>query len=405
MNPAVLFVDDDANVLQGLRRMLRSQRDTWNMAFADSAAAALREMEQRSFDVIVTDMRMPEMDGAKLLGIVRKRSPATVRIILSGYAEEECVLRTVGPAHRYLTKPCDHEALIDTISGAIGLRTFLANERMREFTSSLSTLPSPPEVMVELLQELRSKNATTNSIAEILGRDVAMTAETMKLVNSAFFALPSRVADLAQAVRLLGVDTIRALTLIAGIYSQFSGDERTAKTIRRLGERSLGIGVVAGTIAEMEHLDPQEIQEAVCAGVLSHVGVLVLIGNYPRKFGKAMDMVENDLEPVFGAERSVFGASHAELGAYLLGLWGFIDTIVEGVAFHHEPSGYQGNRNRIIGIVHCAQAFAKRSGKQVSTTNIKASLDTTFLEATNQLSRVSEWERAAVAVLKRGENE
>jgi HD-like signal output (HDOD) protein len=404
MIPAVLFVDDDENVLRGLRRMLRSQRDTWEMVFVDSAAAALREMAQRSFDVVVTDMRMPGMDGAELLGIVRKHYPATVRIIFSGYAENESILRTVGPAHKYLTKPCDHEVLIDSISQTIALRKFMANDRMREFVSSLRTLPSPPEIMIELLQELRSEISTTNSIAAILGRDVAMTVETMKLVNSSFFFLPSRVTGLAQAVRLLGVDTIRALALIAGIYSQFSGDERTANIIRRLGQRSLGIGAIAKEIAEMENMSCQEIQEALCAGVLSHVGVLVLIANFPRNFDKAMDMVENGLESVFDAERNVFGASHAELGAYLLGLWGFVDTIVETVAFHHEPSDNLANRNRIIGIVHCAQAFAKRSGNKASAIDIKATLDTKFLEATNQLSRVPDWEQAAVTILERGEN-
>ena len=245
MKPAILFVDDDMNVLRGLRRMLRAQREVWDTAYAESAAAALQEMERRPYDVVVTDMRMPEMDGAELLNIVRKRYPGSVRVILSGYAEEESVLRTVGPAHRYLTKPCDHEVLFETIDRALSLRSLLSNDTMREFVSSLRSLPSPPEIMVELLEELRSKSATTNSIAQILGRDVAMTAETMKLVNSAFFALPTRVTDLGQAVRLLGIDTIRALTLIAGIYSQFSGDERAAKIIWRLGERSLGIGVVA----------------------------------------------------------------------------------------------------------------------------------------------------------------
>ena len=405
MNPAILFVDDDANVLRGLRRMLRSQRDNWEMTFAESGAAALEEMEKRAYDVVVTDMRMPEMDGAELLSIVRKRFPASVRIILSGYAAEESVLRTVGPAHRYLTKPCPHTALIETITRALGLRKYLANEQMREFVASLHSLPTPPEIMTELLQELRSKSATTNSIAEILSRDVAMTVKTMKLVNSSFFALPSRVADLNQAVRLLGVDTIRALALIAGIYSQFSGDERTAKTIWRLGERSMGIGVVAKAIAEKEHLDLQQIQEVLSAGVLSHVGILVLIANFPDEFDNAMDMVDRGKLQIFQAERTVFGASHAELGAYLLGLWGFVDTIIEGVAFHHEPSKYQGTQNQIVGIVHCAQAFAKRSGKAAFGQNAAPDLDIAYLERSGQLERISEWEQAAITVLKRGDEE
>lgn len=409
MTSTVLFVDDDENVLRGLRRMLHPMRESWEMEFVDSAEKALAAMEEKPFDVIVSDLRMPGVDGAELLTMVSKTYPASVRIILSGYAEEEAILRTAGPAHRYLSKPCGFECMVEAVSSAVALRRFLDDEGLRQLVSSLHSLPSPPDVFLALLEELRSKNASSTSVAHILSRDVAMTAETLKLTNSAFFGLPTRITDLKDAVRLLGLDTIKALTLMAGIYSRYSGDTATAAIIRRLGNRSLGVGMVARTIAELEHLDQASIQEAMCAGVLAHVGVLVLVANFPLRFRRAVNQVENGVQPIFAAEREMFGASHTELSAYLLGLWGFVDTVVEAVAHHHEPSRYKG-QSKLVGIVHCAQALAKTCGEamargetdELDDIALRSGLDMDYLMASDLIDRLPDWRKAVDEVLRRG---
>src|SRR5262245_37814840 len=97
----ILFVDDEPNVLQGLERMLRSMRHEWEMQFAMSGPAALERLAEQTFDVIVSDMRMPGMTGAQLLTEVSQRHPHIVRIILSGQADQEDILRSVGPTHQY----------------------------------------------------------------------------------------------------------------------------------------------------------------------------------------------------------------------------------------------------------------------------------------------------------------
>lgn len=406
----VLFVDDDQNVLRGLRRMLHSMRDTWDMVFVDSGEEALAAMQARPFDVVVTDMRMPGVDGAELLTAISKKHPASIRIILSGYTEEEAILRTAGPAHRYLSKPCDFDALVEAVSNAVALRRFVQDEGLRQLLSSLHSLPSPPELFLALLDELQSKSASPASIAQILSRDVAMTAETLKLTNSAFFGLPTRITDLKDAVRLVGLETIKALALMAGIYSSYSGDSVTSAIIRRLGNRSLGVGMAARTIAELERLDPVETQEAMCAGVLAHVGVLVLVANFPSRFRHAVNHVENGAKPIFEAERKVFGASHSELSAYLLGLWGFVDTLVEAVAYHHEPRRYRGQRNKIVAIVHCAQALAKTCGEAMARGDVDdldeialmSGLDTEYLRSVGLLDRLPEWRRAVADIVRRG---
>ena len=122
MKRRILFVDDEPNVLLGLKRMLRSQRHEWDMAFAGGGAEGLTLMEKEPFDVVVSDMRMPGMDGAEFLTAVMSRYPDVVRLILSGHSEWELIMKSVGPAHQYLTKPCAAEELKTTVAQAFALR-------------------------------------------------------------------------------------------------------------------------------------------------------------------------------------------------------------------------------------------------------------------------------------------
>ena len=111
------------------------------------------------------DMRMPGMDGAELLTRVMKQHPQMVRLVLSGHSHAESVLRSVGPAHQYLSKPCDAETLKTTVGRALALQRLLSNETMRQVVSKMDSLPSLPSFYDEVLAELRSNNASIARIA------------------------------------------------------------------------------------------------------------------------------------------------------------------------------------------------------------------------------------------------
>ena len=160
MKTKILFVDDEANILAGLRRMLRSQRDQWSMHFASSGEEALSKMQAESFDVVVSDMRMPGMDGAELLTRVSKLYPNTVRLVLSGQSEHERIFRAIGPAHQFMAKPCEPQVLIDTIRRACDLQGQLSSESLTQLVSQLSHLPSLPTTYREVVEELESDEAS-----------------------------------------------------------------------------------------------------------------------------------------------------------------------------------------------------------------------------------------------------
>ena len=190
----VLFVDDQQEILDGLRDALRGQRHAWRMTFAPDAQQALAQMREAPVDVVVSDMRMPGMDGAELLGEIQRDHPDTIRIVLSGYADSLALTRAAGVAHRFLAKPADTEDLVRVIERSCALHELSAQVSRNRTSAALSSLPSAPLAYVELTRMLNDERASARDVAEVVERDVAMAAKVLQLANSAFFG--TRAVDL-----------------------------------------------------------------------------------------------------------------------------------------------------------------------------------------------------------------
>jgi DNA-binding NarL/FixJ family response regulator len=197
MAKRLLFVDDEAMVLEGLRRSLHGMSSAWEMRFAKSAADALQDMADSHFDAIITDMRMPSMDGAELLEVVKRRYPGMVRFVLSGQASKDAVLRSVVPAHQFLSKPCDPVELKNRLTQAFAMHDLLSNDLLQGTVSRLRSLPSLPALYGELTAELQSEDCSVLRVEKIVARDVGMAAKILQLANSAFIGAQGHVANLS----------------------------------------------------------------------------------------------------------------------------------------------------------------------------------------------------------------
>ena len=217
----VLFVDDEPRILEGLRRMLRSQRHDWELAFAPGGETALALMEASPFDVIVSDMRMPGIDGAALLCRVREKYPQVVRIVLSGHTELSTALRVVPIAHQFLAKPCDAQMLRVAIERACHLRALLSDEHIRRTVAALGDLPSLPRTYEALTQALADPDTSLQKVAKIIEQDVGISAKVLQLVNSAFFGVSHSMTNIQSAVSYLGINTLKSLVLSVEIFRAF----------------------------------------------------------------------------------------------------------------------------------------------------------------------------------------
>ncbi len=351
----ILFVDDEAKILVGLSHMLRRMRREWEMVFVENAEQALKAINAQPFHVVVSDMRMPGMDGASLLAEVRRKNPGAVRIILSGYSDEENVLKTVGPAHQYLAKPVSSEELTNSIRRSLALRKFVSNAKHVTWYRASRRFDATA-VFSRVITELERPTASAASVAKIVANDAAMVAGTLKLINSPFFGVTGTVTDVGKAVRLLGFERIRSLVLHVGLFRHFAGNWSIAKLLETINIQSHNIGILASAIARADGLDERTVEECHCAGLLSQLGALVLLDDQPVGFREAAELRETNRISLGEAQARVFGAAQAELGAYLLGLWGFPDSIVEAVAFCQRPSQCQTMPSPIAPILHFANA-------------------------------------------------
>ncbi len=400
MKRSVLFVDDDPNVLQGLRRMLRPMRREWEMAFADGGPQALEILASGAFDVIVSDMRMPGMDGAELLARVKRDHPEVVRIVLSGHSERESIMRSIDTAHQYLAKPCDADVLKRVIGRACRLRDLLRTESLRSLVSRLNTIPSLPQTYSAIVEELQSPDASIQSVGRIIARDVGMTAKVLQLVNSAFFGLRCHVSDPAQAASLLGVDTLKALVLSVHIFSQLDCARVKGLCIEMLWNHSMAVGALAKRIAAAEKLPRESCDHALLAGLVHDAGKLVLAANLPAEYALVLSSAQEQQATLEHAERAVFDTSHGEVGAYLLGLWGLPDPIVEAVAFHHHPGTSPVAEFTPLTAVHVANALA--SAVRPCCAECLAEPDQAYLQTLGVADRWEDWREITDELMAEG---
>jgi HD-like signal output (HDOD) protein/ActR/RegA family two-component response regulator len=327
----VLFVDDEPRVLDGLRRSLRGKRKQWELVFVENGKAALQELGKAPFDIIVTDMRMPGMDGADLLLQAAALQPEAARIVLSGQTEESAATRAATIAHRFLTKPCEPEVLEGTISRTLELRALLGSEQLRQLVGGMAALPSLPSACMALNRALSDERGSIAKVCAIIEKDVAMSVKVLQLVNSAFFGVPRRIASVEHAVSYLGLNTIKNLVLSHSLFAEFGGESLDN------AERQQAQALLASRIARLLVSERQLAQVCATAALLHDAGSLALASRLPRQHRENTERAKREAIPLYLVEKERFGVSHAEVGAYLLGLWGLPHDVIEAVAAHHTP--------------------------------------------------------------------
>ncbi|MBI1757911.1 MAG: HDOD domain-containing protein [Actinobacteria bacterium] len=335
----VLFVDDEPNVLAGLRRRLSGQRSVWEMTFASGGEEALALMAQQPVDVVVTDMRMPGMDGAQLLGEVLRLYPATARIVLSGHAGLESIIAAIGPTQQYLAKPCETDTLVAAVEGVLRIRDMLSCDQIRKALGGVENLPKPPRVHTEMVAVVSTPDFTIADVAAVVERDIATVAEVLKLVNSAFFVIPQPVESITRAVALLGMETVRSLALSGAVFRP-GPQLPESLDVEELRQRGLHAGVLAQRIAVAEGWQHGAPGHAFLAGLLHELGLLVLASGNPGGYEAIRRAALADPGELQQLERREFGCTVGQAGGYLLGLWGFPVALVQAVASQPcQPTG------------------------------------------------------------------
>ncbi len=376
MKLSILFVDDDKDILMGYKNMLFTMRKKWDLYLADTVSKALEILNHNKIDIIVSDLKMPGLDGNDLLSIVKEKWPNIIRIVLSGHQDYSKIFTTTQNAHQFLSKPCDGAMLKAKIQRTYLLQGFMRDQRLKGIISGIDNLPTLPKIYMDLEKALSSEKSSMREIADIISHDITITAKILQLVNSAFFGLPTTISNISQAVQYLGINIIKSLVIYIKVFSMV--DESPDKRIfyKNIWEHSYKVANAAKAIAIAENFDKAEVEEAFLSGLLHDIGKIIMtkMDDYPKK---VLDHSKNNNISFSDAELDLLETSHAEAGAYLLGIWGLPDRIVESVAFHHFPSLISDMKFDTLAALHVANSIVGNTefdNDYINVLNIKSDI-------------------------------
>lgn len=394
----ILFVDDNVHILEELRDKLTGRVPEWEFHFAGNAGQAVSLIQQKAFDVVVTDNDIGGITGNELLRVAARTIPGAIRISLAECDNPEEIFQGSSLAHQYITKPCDADSLLSALLSVFELRGAMSTPEITHLLNCIQTLPSMPTLYMEIMAELRSPSSSLQRVGNIVSKDIAMTAKVLQLANSAFYAFNQRITDPGHAVMILGSGTITTLALTLGVFAR-AGGRVGALDINDLMDHSTVVAYTARELAVLEGLDTPVANIAFLSGFLHDVGRLILADNFPSEYSEANRMIKEDGVTILEAERRMFGATHADIGAYLLNLWGLPDPVIETVLRHHTPDSSMDTSFSPLTAVHLANNLAN----SVTGRREASDIDASYISRLGVDIRHESWEeifRRAVGVLE-----
>lgn len=341
----VLFVDDEVSVLRAIRRGLRLRCKDWNLTFTESPLQALELIRENPPHLVVSDKRMPEMDGVQFLKVLAEEEPQIVRVMLSGDTSGESAAEAAVVSHILLAKPFDLDELAEMLKRANCLRQLPLSHTQKQTLGSLQGLPVLPDTYQKLQAYLGKGEIDTAKVALIVSEDVAVLSKLLQLANSPFFGFSSPVKTAHETVIRLGVDMIRQLVLCIGLFHR---DEENAEQHKRLFDYAQR---VAGLMAEFSRnagYEQTRVENAFMLGLLHNIGCLA---------------------PCCGPASS----DCPLISAYLLKLWGFNDALVEQILYQDRPLETE-DLNGFVADLYAAKMWISGEKEGQSTEEITASI-------------------------------
>ncbi|MEO8427189.1 MAG: response regulator [Verrucomicrobiota bacterium] len=391
----LLFAGGDRELHQDLQKHFNGPASEWQATLVQSRTEALSAMAIAPYDAIIAEVDLPGLNGAQLLDEVMRLYPKTLRFILSELSASQATMTCVGTAHQFLLKPTDAQTVKCALERAFALETWLPSDAVQSLMSSIRKLPSPPNLYFKVVKALESPLSSVETVGGLIAEDVVMSAKLLQLVNSAVFGLQLQVAHAGEAVAYLGVETTKSLILLAHTFSYFDEVRASGFSIDQLWRHSLATGHYAHRIADAESVDPEMINQAFTAGMLHDIGKLILAANLPAKFSKVVALARQQKVELWQVERELFGATHAEVGACLLGIWGLPLPIVEATALHHHPAQLLSKTFCPLTAVHVANALEHAAQRKDFDATLV--VDGVYLEELGLTGRLEEWQQVCEA--------
>lgn len=382
---SVLFVDDEPLMRELYCNLSKELGAEFHVRTVSGGTEALEALAVEPVDIIVSDLSMPEMPGGEFLTTVERLYPDSMRVVISGVADELAVARCLMYGHRYFQKPLDLKEIATLVRRVSKHRKVIRSDRVKKIVGRSDVLPTPPETYLRLTELLQEADSSLEEVARVVESDPGLTAKLLQVVNSAAFSYGSQLTTVQEAVQMAGVEIVRSLLLVLQARNFAEKRIKNKQLVSAFWKHSLETGARCRALSRAEHLDLQEQATCFTAGLLHDIGKLVLAASEEKEYGDMVAASARERIPLFKKELEVYEATHADIGAYLLGLWGLPDAIVHAVERHHSLAADLGTDFSPTLCVHVAQNLSPSADR-------RAEVDQTFLNEAGLDSRVGAWE-------------
>lgn len=337
MGRSILCVSDQEDTLNICKDIFKSYNPKWGICYAENLRSALILFEQNPFDLVVADARMAGNDGLTLLNGIMRSAPLTNRIAIADDRNRQYLKNSLNLVHQWVMADDLKAKLRGAVERVLVVSDICGSQDIKDLLSEIEVIPSIPSLYKEMLQLLNDDEASIHDVGHLIASDIAMTAKVLQLVNSAFFGLCRRIHSAEEAAVFIGIDTLKGLVLSLQAFAALSVDGISDQYVDEMWRHAVTTAAFARSVAMCETKDKELINSAFTAGMLHDIGRLLLMDNMPKKYLRYVECLSRDTEAEIKLERIIFGATHQEIGAYLLNTWGLPNSIVDPVLFHHNP--------------------------------------------------------------------
>ena len=357
MNKSILFVDDERQILSSLKRTFAGSG--FDICLAESGEEALSIIENRAIDLVITDVRMPGMNGYQLLKEIKANYPSIIRVVLSGYNDEDLVVQIQrnSLAKRYLLKPWKNQELIRTVEQIFSVEEALKKRNLLELVNKIEFIPLPGNTCVQL-NALAEQDAGIDEIDKTIESDQSLTAKILQVANSAGYGM--RTGSVRQAIEFLGLTNVMNILLSAAAFNndRVVSNPCLNKDIDILWKHAILTNKILAYL--YKRITGHPIPDMCSmAGLLHDIGKVVLIYNFTDKYLKAAAAIKDDKDLYYYYEKMEFiDISHQEIGAYLLNWWELPQIMVESALYHHDPLDENVTDKKLMCLLNIADIYS-----------------------------------------------
>jgi len=351
----ILIVDDEIQILKSLTRMFM---DTdYRIYTAQNSNDALSIIESEGIDMIISDMRMPLVDGYRLLNIVKEKYPKIIRILLSGYTEEKPMYRALlhNLAKLYIFKPWNNNDFLMNVKKLFENEAQLNSKDLIDIIDDLDQIYDSPGNCNEIIARLNEEDL--NEVINLIESDPDISSCLLEVSQTAIYGVMPN--SIRQAAQYIGLPNLKSFIYWASLKSSLKSDKADGGAFDTLQTHSYLTSRIFLFIYEA-FLHKQPPEASMFAGLMHNIGLLIQLNSLRKKQSSGFG-ADASIEKLIQLDHEDYQHSHQMVGAHFIDIWDLPFSIYEATLYHHRPTDNNIVHNELVSAVNIAQAYAWRA--------------------------------------------